>query len=203
MLDFFLDNFYVSNDILNTSVHELEFSIIDFETTGLYPYNGDRIVEVGIIRAKVDKKVQGYESFINPEIPIPENVTKINKITDEMVSNAPLIEDKIDEITGFIDNSILMGQNLSFDVSFLNFQLQKMGRPKLNLWMLDTIKIAKLLMPELERYSLAHLTKALKVVNKKSHRAITDADATYQVFQQLLKKISQPVLKDLLAFKIH
>ncbi len=204
MLDFFMDNFYTSNELINTQLKEIEFSVIDFETTGLYPYNGDRIVEVGIVRATHEKVLKKYESYINPGIPIPEAVSKINNITDDMVKEAPSIEKKIDEILEFIKNSVVVAHNLTFDISFLNFQLQKMNRPKLDNWMLDTIKASKIVLPDLERYSLESVTKALKIRNRESHRALADAEATVKVLHSLIKLIPPAAdLKELQPFKIH
>ena len=204
MLDFFLDNFYVCNELLNTPISELEFSILDFETTGLYPYNGDRIIEIGITRINHTKDLAQFESLINPLVPIPEAVTKINYITQEMVKEAPLIEDKIDSLMDFIKNSVIVAHNLSFDLSFLNFQLQKMQRNKVDLWMVDTIKVAKALFPELERYSLSHITKALKIRNEESHRALSDTKATAKIFRKFIQNLPpNSSLKALHPFKIH
>jgi len=204
MLDFFMDNFYTSNELLDTKLREIEFSVIDFETTGLYPYNGDRIIEVGIVRGTPDKILKTYESFINPEILIPENVTKINKITNKMVETAPLIADKIDEMLNFMKNSVIVAHNLSFDLSFLNFQLQKMNREKVDHWLLDTIKVAKILVPGLENYKLSTVIKALNIKNKNSHRALADTEATAKALQAMIAKLDNTaILKDLNPFKIH
>jgi DNA polymerase III epsilon subunit family exonuclease len=203
MLDFFLDNFYTSNGLLDTRIGELEFSVLDLETTGLYPYNGDRIVEIGIVRTKGGKIGDKYESMINPRIPIPEEVTKINHIDDSMVSDAPLIEDKIDEVLDFIKNSVIIGHNLTFDMSFLNYQLQKMQRDKIDLWLVDTLKVARNVLPDLERYSLAHITRELKVKNQDAHRALADCIATADIFSKLTKYLpGDASLKDLQAFKL-
>ena len=204
MLDFFMDNFYTSNELLSTSLKEVEFSVIDFETTGLYPYNGDRIIEVGIVRATHDKIISTFESFINPEILIPENVTKINKITNKMVKSAPLISEKIDEILDFMKNSVIVAHNLSFDLSFLNYQLQKQERAKIDQWLLDTIKIAKIVLPGLVNYKLGTVTDALGINNRDSHRALADTEATTKALQAMITKLDKSsVLKDLNPFKVH
>lgn len=204
MLDFFMDNFYVSNDILNTPLREIDFTVMDFETTGLYPYNGDRIIEVGMIRATSEKIIKSFESLINPRRIISEQVSKINNITNDMIKDAPFIEDKIDEIISFMQNTVIVAQNVNFDVSFINYQLQSMGRPKLDNWMVDTIKLAKELMPELERYSLENLTKVFKIKNKASHRALGDTEATTKLLHALIRKLpADAALSSLLAFKIY
>ncbi len=204
MLDFFLDDFYTSNELLNTPIPELEFCVIDFETTGLYPYNGDRIVEVGLVRINTEKILDELDCLVNPKIPIPEVVSNINHITQAMVENEPVIEDKIPLILEFTKNSVLIGHNLSFDLSFLNFQLQKMNLDKVNAWLVDTVKVAKLLLPELPRFTLGHVTDFLKIKNKGAHRALADAKATGLVLQALIKKLPpDATLKDLLAFKLR
>ncbi|MBN2145702.1 MAG: 3'-5' exonuclease [Candidatus Aureabacteria bacterium] len=204
MLDFFLNDFYVCNDLLNTPVREIEFCVLDFETTGLYPYNGDRIVEAGIVRIQADKFLGNYETLINPCIPLSEEVTRINHITNDMVKNAPLMESKIDEIMAFITNSVIAGHNLSFDISFLNYQLQKMNRPKVNLWLVDTLKVSKELLPNLERYTLQQITSALKIRQRESHRALPDAKAAAKLLQVLMQKLPPgSTLQALQAYKIQ
>jgi ATP-dependent DNA helicase DinG len=204
MLDFFLDDFYVSNELLTTPIPELEFCVMDFETTGLYPYNGDRIVEVGLVRINAEKILDTFDCLVNPKIPIPEVVSNINHITQEMVKNEAPIEDRIDSILEFIKNSVLTAHNLPFDLSFLNFQLQKMNRKKIDAWLVDTVKVAKLLLPQLPRFTLGHVTEFLKIKNTGAHRALGDAQATGRALQALIKKLpSHSTLKDLLAFKLH
>jgi DNA polymerase III epsilon subunit family exonuclease len=203
MLDFFLDNFYTSNDLLNTPLKEVEFTVLDFETTGLYPFNGDRIIEVGMVRAHADRIEKKMESLIRPGIPIPDHVSKINGITDDMVRNAPLLEDRIDEMIDFMKNSVIVAHNLSFDISFLNFHLQKMNRPKVDHWMVDTLKTSKILMPDQERYSLEAVTRALGIRNRESHRALADTEATAAVLQNLISKLgTNAFFKELVPFKI-
>ncbi len=204
MLDFFLDNFYASNELLNTKIPELEFCVLDFETTGLYPYNGDRIVEVGLVRLNSEALLGDFGCLVNPKIPIPEVVSKINHITQAMVEMEPVIEDRMDSILEFSKNSVLAGHNLSFDLSFLNFQLQKMNRDKMDLWLVDTLKVAKALLPQLPRFTLGHVAEFLKIKNKEAHRAVADAQATGLVLQALIKKLPpDATLKDLLAFKLR
>lgn len=194
MLDFFIDNFYTCNDILNTPVSELEFTVLDLETTGLYPYNGDRILEVGLVRINQHQILDTLEFLVNPGIPIPEHISKINKITDDMVNTSPGIETQFDSIHQFIKNSILVGHNLNFDVSFINYELEKHRLPKLEHWMVDTIKVAKQVLPDLPKYSLTALTQFLKIKNPDSHRALSDAKATSELLQILFSKMSAPVL---------
>jgi len=204
MLDFFLDNFYTCNELLDAPIRDVEFSVLDFETTGLYPYNGDQIIEIGIVRSNQEKILATYESLINPGMPIPANVSHINHITNDMVKEALSIEHKIDEVMDFLKNSVLVAHNLSFDLSFLNFQLQKMNRDKINLWLVDTLKVAKAGLPNLERYTLGHITKALGINNRGNHRALPDAEATARALQALVEKLPRDSqLKDLQAFKIH
>ena len=204
MLDFFMDNFYASNDLLNTPLQDLEFTVLDFETTGLYPFNGDRIVEVGMVRANSARILKTFTSLINPKRNIPEVVSRINHITDDMVKDSPFIEAKIDLMMDFMKNSVVVAQNLNFDISFLNYQLQSMGRPKIDLWMVDTLKVAKVLLPHLERFSLEHITKELKIKNKESHRALADTEATTKVLHAFIKRMPPgSVLKDLQAYKIR
>lgn len=196
---------YTSNELLLTKISEIEFTILDFETTGLYPFNGDRIIEFGLYR--MDSKggfINKKDSLINPERPIPDEVSKINGISDEMVKDAPKIEQKIDEILNFMKTSVIVGHNLMFDISFLKYELQKLKKQNIELWMVDTIKVAKKIFPEFKSYSLQNITKELKIKNKNAHRALADCEATGELLRILIEKISNNnVLKELEPFKIQ
>jgi len=204
MLDFFLDNFYTCNGLLESSLKEIEFSVLDFETTGLYPYNGDRIIEIGIVRVGWNKNLDEFSSLVNPQIPIPPEVSKINHITDAMIQEAPTMDTFLDGILKFIGNSVVVGHNLNFDMSFLNFQLQKIQKNKIDLWLVDTLKVAKAVLPDLGRYSLGFITQALEIQLNEAHRALADAKATATLLQTLIQKIDPEAhLKELQPFKIH
>ncbi|MBR6088912.1 MAG: 3'-5' exonuclease, partial [Anaerolineaceae bacterium] len=91
---------------------------LDLETTGL-DVRQDKIIEIGMIRFDGDEVLETYQSFVNPDRPIPPAVTQLTHITNPMVSNAPHILDVLDEVSDFVGNDTIVGHNVSFDLGFL------------------------------------------------------------------------------------
>ena len=114
------------------NLDEVIFTIFDFETTGLSPLLGDEIVEIGAIKVCEGEIIGTYHSLINPGRDIPPEVTAINKITNEMVINAPSLLEKLPEFLDFIGENVLVAHNAPFDFSFLVNAVNKLGFKKLN-----------------------------------------------------------------------
>jgi len=155
---------------------------LDIETTGLEPGN-DAIIEIGALRFN-DHRIEGeFDTLIHPGIRIPPFITQLTGITDQMVLNAPPIQGVIQEFEKFLGDSDIVGQNIKFDVAFLN----KFGLLKRN-HLFDTYELAAVLLPGANRYNLGALTKELNVPYPATHRALDDARATWGVYLRLLEK---------------
>jgi len=169
-----------------------EIVALDLETTGLDPKN-DSIIEIGVVKFNENRVIDEYSTLVNPRKPINAFITNLTGISNSMVMNAPCIGDVLPEIEEFIGDAIILGQNIDFDLSFL----QRFGAFKYN-DTIDTYEIASVVMPSAPRYGLGSLSQQLGIILANAHRALDDAKATMQVFQQLLLKIEElPV--DLLA----
>jgi len=164
-----------------------EYVIFDVETTGLSPQRGDRIVEIAAVRVKGLKIVDTFESLINPRQELSEEVQAIHNITNDMLAGAPPAEEILPQMIDFIRGGCLVGHNVKFDLNFLCFQLSQIGR-KLSeeTPALDTLKMAKVLLPHLTSFRLKHVAHFLGAICETTHRALPDVNLTTQVMRRLM-----------------
>ncbi len=156
---------------------------LDLETTGINP-SFDKIIEIGMVKVIDGKEVDSYNTLINPDIHISTRITQITGITDSMVLNKPIISELIKDILDFIGDLPLLGHNIIFDYSFLkkaavnfNYTFEKQG--------IDTLKIARRLLPEVPHKNLEYLCDYFKLDKKSSHRAFDDAQSAIRLFHKL------------------
>jgi len=166
---------------------ETAFTIFDFETTGLYPYSGDRICEIGAIRTEPQSKEKRFHSMVNPERPISRGAFMVNGITADMLKGAPKIREVLPSFMKFISESVLVAYNAGFDVGFLECALGKNKDVLNDYHIIDALTLARKLFPGLTRYNLANVAQSLGVRPHTEHRAIHDAYMTLKVFQKELK----------------
>jgi len=165
---------------------------IDIETTGLDPKK-DAITEIGAVKFEGKRVEAEWSSLVNPGMKIPPYITQLTGIDDNMVRNAPRLEQVLPELVKFAGNDPVIGHNVRFDLGFL----QKRGILKLN-EVIDTYDMAAVLLPASPRYNLGTLGKELLLTLPNSHRALDDAKLTHAVYFRLYEKaISLPV--DILA----
>lgn len=156
---------------------------LDLETTGLDPQT-EAITEIGAIRFDGNRIEDEFSTLINPGKPIPPFITRLTGITDAMVRGAPRIEDAVGELAEFVGNATILGQRISFDLSFLRQQ----GLFRLN-ESIDTYDLAAVLMPRAGRYNLGALGAQLNIPLPATHRALDDARVTQAVFQTLYQRM--------------
>jgi ATP-dependent DNA helicase DinG len=156
---------------------------IDIETTGLNPEQ-DAITEIGAVRFNGHRVENEWTTLVNPRKPIPGAITALTGITNDMVKNAPLLRDVLDEFAAFVGDSPVLGQSVGFDLSFL-----RKGRVLLDNEVIDTYELAAVLMPTATRYNLGALGDQLGILRTgHSHRALDDARVTMSVFLELYEK---------------
>jgi DNA polymerase-3 subunit alpha (Gram-positive type) len=166
-----------------------EFVIVDIETTGLNAEN-DRITEIGAVKIKNGKILDSFCSFVNPEIPIPSFIVKLTGITDEMVKDAPHVSDALKDLLKFIDGDVIVAHNAPFDLGFLRVNAGKIGK-RINNPVIDTLQLARSMIPELKKYKLGEIAKHLNVEIESQHRALGDAMMTAKVFEKFMETLSQ------------
>ena len=165
-----------------------EFVIFDVETTGLSPVDGDRIVEIAAVKVKGAQVVGKFYSLVNPRRAVPAQATLVNNITDDMLLKAPVAADILPEMINFIGGACVAGHNVRFDLNFLCYELSLIGR-RLNdqTPAVDTLKMARELLPYLSNHKLAYLARSLGVVVDQTHRAMADVEITVAVFLRLME----------------
>jgi DNA polymerase-3 subunit alpha (Gram-positive type) len=167
------------------------FVVLDTETTGLEHEKGDRIVEFGAIRIQAGRELERMQSLVNPARPIPAEATKTHGITDEMVKSAPPFADLAPKLRPFLAGTVLVGQNVVFDLNFLNTEFQRAGMSRLLVPTIDTIALARRARPGLATYNLDNLAFQFRVTVHARHRSIGDAEATVKIFQECAKILRQ------------
>ena len=178
------------NGIRYKELMETEFTVVDTETTGTNSKT-DRITEIGCVKIKGYTILNTFETLINPGRYIPENIIKMTGITNEMVLNAPKIDTVIDRFLEFINDSVFVAHNVSFDLKFINKELQLTKGISLNNEKLCTVKLARKLLPGLNGKNLDSLAKHFNIKRSHRHRAGGDALITAHVLFHLWRIVQE------------
>lgn len=168
-------------------IEEGSFVVFDLETTGLSRYR-DRITEIGACKVIDGKICEIYNELVNPEMLIPEKITEITGITNQMVESCPKIEEVLPGFLEFCQGSILVGQNTDFDVGFVRENCTRLGLD-FNPLYLDTLPMARALFADMKKFSLDKIARKLEIPAFNHHRASDDARATAQIFIKMFKMI--------------
>ncbi|MDC7227490.1 MAG: 3'-5' exonuclease [Spirochaetales bacterium] len=174
--------------MLNRPLSSIQFTVFDFETTGLYP-DKDRIIEIGAVKFSLGGDEFRFSGLINPERPIPEGASAVNHIYDKDVEDKPVTADIMPAFTEFIDDSVLVAHNIGFDASFLVQTNERLGIETPDLICLDTIPLAKRYFKGLYSYSLENIANTIGIDIENAHRAEDDAVACKELFMRCLEKI--------------
>jgi len=167
-------------------IDEIEFTIFDTETTGLAPQMGDRVVEIAGLRFKGTKRIGTFSTLVNPHRPISAAAFAVNRISPEMLEDAPQIQAVMPEFLKFIQGSCLCSYNATFDCAFLNSELRIINQGTLHDYVIvDVLRMARRLLPGLERYALWFVAEKLGIGMRQQHRAFSDVEMTFGVFNKL------------------
>lgn len=161
------------------------YSIVDIETTG--GTNGNRITEIAICKTDGKKILDRFETLINPEQFIPHSISLLTGITNDMVADQPLFQDVESDIREFLEGSIFVAHNVSFDYSIIKNHYADLGI-SFNSKKLCTVRLSRGIIKGLASYSLGKLCQQLGISNKNRHRAMGDAQATAELFHLLVQK---------------
>ncbi len=160
-----------------------EYVVLDLEMTGLSAKT-DQIIEIGAIKIKDNVVVETMECLVNPKCKIPTRVVELTGITDAMVQSGRNKDEAIRELLDFIEGQILVGQNVSFDYSFLKQWAVNHKRP-FEAKACDTLKLARVLLPPEQPKKLENLCQYFGIERAREHRALDDAKETWQIFEKL------------------
>ena len=174
------------------------YVVFDIETTG-FSATRDRIIEIGAVKVIDGKIVDEYSTFVNPDVPIPFEIEKLTGITDDMVMSYPMIDKILPEFLNFCEGCVLVAHNATFDVGFIRTKAADMGIST-DFTVVDTVGLARMLLPQLSKFKLNIVAKALNVSLENHHRAVQDAGATAEIFVkfiEMLKEKSMYTLADI------
>ena len=172
------------------------YCVLDLETTGL-SFRTEKITEIGIMKIKNGEVIDSFETFVNPEKPIPYEVVEVTKITDEMVKDAPTIKEIFPKVLEFIGDSVLVAHNADFDIGFLKHNAAQLGH-KFDYTYIDTLRLAKDLFPNYKKYKLGIIAENLGIKVEVAHRALDDVDTTVKVFNIMMKMLKEKGAKTVL-----
>lgn len=171
-------------------LEDMTFVIFDFETTGLYPLQGDKICEIGAVKTVGMKTVDQFSQLINPRRPIPQQISKVNGITDATVQRAPSLEQVLPKFLDFIDSdAVLVAHNVPVDLSFFTAALQELEIKPLKNLIIDTLYLSKKLYPHYRYHNLDELRHRFRLGYSEVHRGLGDALATRDLLWILLDDV--------------
>ena len=186
---------YLVNDMGSVVKNSLDQSldttyiVFDLETTGLNK-NNDKIIEIGAVKIENGEIVDRFSSFVNPEMQISEKISKLTGIYDDMVVNAPTEKDIVPKFLEFIGSGVVVAHNSDFDTAFIKRFARENGFEFHNT-IIDTVELAKTLIPDLNNYKLNTICKELGVSLENHHRAVDDAEATANCFVKFIEILKE------------
>jgi len=163
------------------------FVVFDIETTGFSPETNN-IIEIGAVKIEHGEITDRFSTFVNPKEPIPYRIEKLTGINDEMVLDAPFINDALTQFRKFCEGCVYVAHNAVFDMSFLMNKEAASGIIREYSYV-DTLGLSRLLVPEISRFRLDNLCKFFKISLENHHRAVDDAGATAEIFLKLLERL--------------
>ena len=170
-----------------------EFVVFDIETTGLSVMNS-QIIEIGAVKIQGGKVVDRFNEFVNPQVPIPELITELTGIDDNMVANADKIDVVLKSFLEFIGNRLLIAHNANFDISFIRKASMDLDYKFANPY-LDTLTLSRFLNPDLKSHKLDVVAKYYDLGSFNHHRACDDAEMLANIFFAMTEKMDRLDIK--------
>ncbi len=167
-------------------LREIEFAVVDVETTGGSPARGDRIVEFACVRVRAGRVTGGFETLVNPGLGIPRWITGLTGIDDDLVAPAPGFEQIADRVREELSGRVFVAHNVSFDWRFVSEELRRSRSEVPSGDRLCTVKLARRAVPGLRRRGLDSLARYYGVEVNGRHRAGGDARATAEILSRML-----------------
>ncbi|MBQ7171304.1 MAG: PolC-type DNA polymerase III [Clostridia bacterium] len=176
-----------------------EFVVFDTETTGLSPITC-ALTEIGAVLISGGEVVDRFSTYVDPEMPIPAEITALTGISDETVKGAPKAPEALERFFAFAGDRILVAHNANFDISFLRAVCDR-ERRKFPYTYLDTLALSRYLNPELKRHSQERLAEYYGLGRYEAHRAHEDAEMLSKIFLKMIEKVSKEGVRDVEGLK--
>ena len=163
------------------------FVVFDLETTGFSP-SKNQIIEIGAVKVVNGSITERFSTFVNPKVPIPFEIEQLTSINDDMVLDAPTIDEILPKFMEFCQDAVMVAHNADFDMSFIKHNCSALGL-ECEKTVLDTVALSRVLLPALNRFKLDTVAKALNVSLAHHHRAVDDAACTAEIFVKLVEML--------------
>lgn len=164
------------------------FICFDIETTGLSA-SRDKITEIGAVKVENGVITDTFSTFANPEMPIPQKITQLTGITDDMVKDAPSQSEAVGAFLEFAGDNVLVAHNAPFDTSFIAKACEDMGR-EYNYTSIDTVAISRAILTDIKNCKLDTVAKFLRLGDFNHHRATDDAEMLARIFINLCQRLT-------------
>lgn len=164
------------------------FICFDIETTGLSAAR-DKITEIGAVKVENGVITDTFSTFANPEMPIPQKITQLTGITDDMVKDAPSQSEAVSAFLKFAGDNVLVAHNAPFDTSFIAKACEDMGR-EYNYTSIDTVAISRAILTDIKNCKLDTVAKFLRLGDFNHHRATDDAEMLARIFINLCQRLT-------------
>ena len=167
------------------------YVVFDTETTGFNAAGGDQMIEIGAVKLKDGEIIDRFDELINPGYHIPDHISELTCITDDMVKDSDTEEEVTKRFLSWVGDCPLVAHNAKFDISFISMAMKKYNLGEFNYTVLDTLELSHILDQAYARHSLSALVKRYNVPWEEDahHRADYDAEGTAYVFAKMLQKL--------------
>ena len=180
------------NDLYNPNhpLNETTFAVFDVETTGLSPHYGDRVCEVGCLRVRGGRVLERFDSLVDPRRSISPGAFRVNRITPEMLRDAPTFDAVAERLLQVMDGAVWVAHNAPFDLGFLSAELGLIGQPLPQHPVVDTLMLARRAF-HFTSNSLSAVAAVLKISGGPAHRALGDVQTTFGVLEWMRQDLAQ------------
>lgn len=170
------------------SLADLDYVVVDVETTGASPDRGDRVTEIAAVEVTGGRVADGFSTLVDPGRPIPDWIQRMTGITGEMVRDAPPFEEVAEEVRSRLEGRVFVAHNVPFDWRFVTAEMRRAASVLPEGPRLCTLRLARRALPDLPRKGLDAVTRHFGVEIEDRHRAEGDARATARVLLRLLEE---------------
>jgi DNA polymerase-3 subunit epsilon len=177
---------------VSTTLDEAVFAVVDVETTGSRPANGDRITEIAVVLAGPRGRIEtACELLVNPGRPIPTFASRLTRITNDMVRDRPVFPEIVDEVLSALAGRVFVAHNAQFDWRFMETEIRRARDLRLDGPRVCTVRLARRLVPEVKHRGLDSLSRYFGIEIDPRHRAGPDARGTARLLLRLLDRAAE------------
>ncbi len=168
-----------------------DYVVFDLETTGVRP-DTDEIIEISAVRVRGHKAADKFSTLVNPGMHIPPAASRVNHITDDMVEEAPKLEEVLGDFLEFVGSDILVGHNIhTFDLNFIHQGTMRVLGVQIENDYIDTLYMARRYLPELSHHKLSDVAAHFHISTQGAHRALNDCIMNQKCYEELGKILEQ------------